>query len=148
MKVHRRGSEQITSPRPCVSLHSLLEFWGDGSLATLRSPKVEGHPLSAASECLLLPFVSGGRLLHTQLQDAPVRGNKSLTQYGENIKITGSWNCCVQVQYNSLQLCDNCSLPASHIRQILTTVWGRNMMNTTFRYFALLPPSACRYTDI
>jgi len=128
----------------------MLFFQGGELVAPRSTPKPQDHPLLTARDCLFNTFaatsVSGGRLLHTQLQDAPVRGNKSLTQYGENIKITGSWNCCVQVQYNSLQLCDNCSLPASHIRQILTTVWGRNMMNTTFRYFALLPPSACRYT--
>jgi hypothetical protein len=44
--------------RPCVTFHKLLDFYGEESLVTSPSPKLENHLLSAVRDCLFNTFAS------------------------------------------------------------------------------------------
>jgi hypothetical protein len=54
-----------------------LFIYGEELLVPRPTPKQEGHPLSATaySICSQLPSVPRGRLLHSQPEDAPCRGD-------------------------------------------------------------------------
>jgi hypothetical protein len=43
-KVHLK--EPTADPRPCVTFHSKLDFYGEALLAPRPTPKFENHPLS------------------------------------------------------------------------------------------------------
>ena len=53
------------SPRPCEMFRNIGTFYSEGLSAPRRTPKLEGHPLSAPRDCLFSIFTathhSGGR---------------------------------------------------------------------------------------
>jgi hypothetical protein len=51
----------------------MLNFYGEELLAPRPTPKLDYHPLSSVHNCL---FISGGRLLYPQPEDASCRGDR------------------------------------------------------------------------
>jgi hypothetical protein len=63
-----------------MNFRNRLIFYGDELLASRPTPKLEYHPFrlspTAYSVYSQLPSISGGRLLHSQPEDVPCRGDK------------------------------------------------------------------------
>jgi hypothetical protein len=62
-----------------VTFRNKFIFEGEELVAPRPTPKLEDHPLSAVLDCLFNIFAAtfhGGRLLHSQPENAPCRGDK------------------------------------------------------------------------
>jgi hypothetical protein len=94
-------------PRRFEKFRNNINFYGEELLAPRPTPKLEGHPLSAVSDCLLNIFAVTLRIrrpsLCPQPEDAPLSGEKNTSNM--DACNNSSQNVTVAVRTCSVLLC-------------------------------------------